>query len=100
MEPQMSDEESKENPAERQPYVSPPSSENKGIDEIQIRNSEENADTKAREPVKLSKFQAFMHKHFPDAKAHDRWTLVFTFVIAISTFFYTIFAGWTLREIH
>jgi hypothetical protein len=49
---------------------------------------------------KSSFFQAFMHRHFPDAKAHDRWQLVFTSVIAISTFLYTVFAGWTLYEIH
>jgi hypothetical protein len=41
-----------------------------------------------------------MHKHFPEAKAHDRWTLVFTAVIAISTLAYAILAGWTLIEIH
>ena len=65
------------------------------------------ADTAHKEPdAQVSKplpsptfFQRFMHKHFPDAKAHDRWTLVFTAVIACSTFFYTIFAGWTLVEI-
>jgi hypothetical protein len=41
-----------------------------------------------------------MHKHFPDAKAHDRWTLVFTSVIAVSTFLYMVAAIWTLCEIH
>lgn len=48
---------------------------------------------------KPSFFQTFMQRHFPEARAHDRWTLVFTAVIAISTFLYTIFAGWTLIEI-
>jgi hypothetical protein len=57
----------------------------------------ENKETNSAKP---SRFQRFMHKHFPEARAHDRWTLVFTSVIAISTFFYTVFAGWTLYEIH
>lgn len=51
-------------------------------------------------PQEPSWFQRFMHKHFPDAKAHDRWTLVFTSVIAVSTFLYMVAAIWTLIEIH
>jgi len=50
-------------------------------------------------PKPPSYFQRFMHKHFPEAKAHDRWTLVFTAIIAGSTALYTFFAGWTLLEI-
>jgi hypothetical protein len=46
-----------------------------------------------------TRFQAFMHRHFPDAKPHDRWTLVFTGVIAVSTVLYTLVAGFTLYEI-
>jgi hypothetical protein len=41
-----------------------------------------------------------MTKHFPEAKAHDHWNLVFTAVIAISTLCYMVVAAWTLYEIH
>src|SRR6266576_2814537 len=55
-------------------------------------------ETEKANSQKMSRFQAFMHKHFPEAKAHDRWTLVFTSVIAVSTFIYMIAAVWTLVE--
>jgi hypothetical protein len=76
--------------------------ENKAGDQIEASNKPTqvgDADTSASD-IPPTFFQRFMHKHFPDAKAHDRWTLVFTAVIAVSTFLYTIFAGWTLHEIH
>jgi hypothetical protein len=60
---------------------------------------DEEAKTQLHSPQKPSLFQRFMARHFPEAKAHDRWTLVFTAIIATSTFLYTIFAGWTLYEI-
>jgi hypothetical protein len=101
MEPKMSEDEGRNNPNHGTPEIPIPSSEYTGSNEIKEgRNAENETKAKNPDPVKLSMFQAFMHKHFPEAKAHDRWTLVFTFVIAISTFFYTIFAGWTLDEIH
>jgi hypothetical protein len=69
--------------------------------EIKTRQGSGNrGDEDAQNPqTPPSHFQRFMHKHFPEAKAHDRWTLVFTAVIAVSTALYTMFAGWTLSEI-
>jgi len=100
----MSEDESKNNSSKGQPdvpIVPVLNTENEGSKEAKEgRNANEDTKAEGSYPVKLSRFQAFMHKHFPEARAHDRWTLVFTFVIAVSTFFYTIFAGWTLYEIH
>jgi hypothetical protein len=58
------------------------------------------ADTQTGDAEEPNMFPTFMKKHFPDAQPHDRWTLAFTAVIAVSTFFYMLFAGWTLVEIH
>lgn len=100
----MSADEGNKQPSEGQTDVSiVPSlnTEHEGGKEVKAgRNANEDTKNEGGDPVRMSRFQAFMLKHFPDAKAHDRWTLVFTFVIALSTFFYTIFAGWTLHEIH
>jgi len=68
-----------------------------GTMETVCQGTESIADEKTKFP---SFFQRFMHKHFPEARAHDRWTLLFTAVIAVSTALYTLFAFWTLREIH
>jgi len=82
------------------PIVPRPDAKHERGDDVENRGqADRHAETKAGNSPKQSRFQRFMHKHFPDAKPHDRWQLVFTFVIAVSTFFYTIFAGWTLREI-
>jgi len=79
----------------------PRGTENKERDEKETgRKADHKAEHDEANPEKQSWFQRFMHKHFPEAKPHDRWTLVFTAVIAFSTFFYMIFAGWTLLEIH
>jgi hypothetical protein len=100
----MNEHEGRDNSRERQQdmaIIPGPDPENGGRKQIREgRNAGGNTDEEASYPAHSSRFQMFMHRHFPDAKAHDRWQLVFTFVIAVSTFFYTIFAGWTLHEIH
>jgi hypothetical protein len=55
--------------------------------------------TEASNPQKPSRIRVFLDRHFPHAKSHDRWTLLFTCVIAASSALYTLFAGYTLREI-
>jgi|SRR5208282_3409461 len=99
----MGDDKTANNSSERQPSqpITPAleAKDERSEQEKDGRNTEENAATKAGNPDQLSLFHRFMLRKFPEAKAHDRWTLVFTFVIAVSTFFYTIFAGWTLHEI-
>ena len=100
----MSESESTDNSPQsekHEPIIPALDAEHKRSGQIKERG-EDSKDTgkKTTDSPKLSLFQAFMRKHFPDAKPHDRWQLIFTFVIAVSTFFYTIFAGWTLHEIH
>jgi len=99
----MSQDEGNKNPDEGQqdiPIVPGLDAKHKRSDDVKERwKTNQDAEATGRNPTKLTLFQTFMRKHFPEAKAHDRWTLVFTFVIAVSTFFYTIFAGWTLYEI-
>src|ERR1700682_4114180 len=99
----MSADESKYQPSERQADTQPlAAAEDNAAQEVEARTKSNDATGQeaSNPPNRPSRFQRFMHKHFPEAKAHDRWTLVFTAVIAVSTALYTIFAGWTLREIH
>jgi hypothetical protein len=99
----MSEDESKNNSSEGEPdvpIIPALNTEYKGSNQIKERGRADSNTHTEEYAAKVSRFQSFMHKHFPDAKPHDRWQLVFTFVIALSTFCYTIFAGWTLVEIH
>jgi hypothetical protein len=82
------------------PVASSGDTENKGRNrEKQSSSAERETEAERSNPPQPSRFQKFMHKHFPDAKVHDRWTLVFTSVIAGSTFLYMIAAIWTLVEL-
>jgi hypothetical protein len=73
--------------------------ENEGTNEKEATEKSGDEAKDEETNAKPSLFQRFMHKHFPDAKAHDRWTLVFTSVIAVSTFLYMVAALWTLIEL-
>jgi hypothetical protein len=70
-----------------------------GEKEKETAKDADRTDCEIDNSVKISRVERFMTHHFPDAKAHDRWTLVFSAVVAGSTFLYTAFAGWTLHEI-
>lgn len=48
----------------------------------------------------LSAWASYFRRVWTDSTPQEHLTLVLTFVIATSTFFYTIFAGWQLYEIH
>jgi hypothetical protein len=86
-----------------QQNISPTSSgstENKTGEGVEASGAPDNeTGTETSNPGKPSRIRALMDKHFPHAKSHDRWTLLFTCVIAVSSALYTLFAGWTLHEI-
>jgi hypothetical protein len=80
-----------------------PSSSTKGHGDKAANSSPNSAGTKNQfQPIKdwFAQWRARKKKKWYDAAPHEREMVLLTRVIALSTAFYTIFAGWTLWEIH